>query len=41
VPSEQLNTAKAIIENYMINAAELNVPLEVGIGTGINWEVAH
>jgi len=41
VPSEQLNTAKATIENYMINAAELNVPLEVGIGTGINWEVAH
>jgi DNA polymerase-1 len=41
VPSEQLNAAKAAIENYMIKAAKLDVPLEVGIGTGINWDVAH
>lgn len=41
VPSEQLDYAKESIENYMMNAAKLAVPLEVGIGTGINWEVAH
>ncbi|MCL4159303.1 UNVERIFIED_CONTAM: hypothetical protein GTU68_019907 [Idotea baltica] len=41
VPSDQVDYAKELIENYMVNAADLAVPLEVGIGTGINWEVAH
>jgi len=41
VPSEQINDAKKTIEQYMENAAELAVPLEVGIGTGENWEQAH
>ena len=41
IPTEQLDRAKEIIEDYMVQAAELSVPLEVGIGTGINWEVAH
>jgi DNA polymerase-1 len=41
VPTEQLNTAQETIEGYMERAADLAVPLEVGIGTGINWEVAH
>ncbi|MFT7235507.1 MAG: DNA polymerase-1 [Methylophagaceae bacterium] len=41
VPTNQLDYAIKTIENYMTKAAELAVPLEVGIGTGINWEVAH
>ncbi len=41
VPTEQVDTAKKTIESYMMKAAELAVPLEVGIGTGLNWEVAH
>ena len=41
VPLEQLDTAKSNIENYMCSAASLDVPLEVSIGTGDNWEKAH
>jgi DNA polymerase-1 len=41
VPLEQIDTAKSNIENYMISAANLDVPLEVSIGTGDNWEKAH
>ncbi|MFT7414255.1 MAG: DNA polymerase-1 [Methylophagaceae bacterium] len=41
VPVEQIDTAKAKIEQFMSNAAKLDVPLEVGIGTGDNWEQAH
>ena len=41
VPTEQLSTAQETIEGHMERAADLAVPLEVGIGTGINWEVAH
>lgn len=41
VPDDQLNAAKLTIERYMSEAADLAVPLEVGIGTGGNWEVAH
>ena len=41
VPTEQLSTAQETIEGYMEKAADLAVPLEVGTGTGINWEVAH
>jgi len=41
VPTAQLDEAQKTIEKYMVDAAELSVPLEVGIGTGLNWEVAH
>ncbi|SFK12818.1 DNA polymerase I [Methylophaga sulfidovorans] len=41
VPKEQLDMAKNTIEDFMVKAAELNVPLEVGIGVGDNWEQAH
>jgi DNA polymerase-1 len=41
IPTEQLDSAQKIIEDYMVQAAELSVPLEVGTGTGLNWEVAH
>ncbi|MDO8826466.1 DNA polymerase I [Methylophaga sp.] len=41
VPDDQLELAKKEIEQFMIKAAELKVPLEVGIGVGDNWEQAH
>jgi len=41
VPIDQIDTAKVKIEQFMSNAAKLDVPLEVGIGTGENWEQAH
>ncbi|OUR70754.1 DNA polymerase I [Methylophaga sp. 41_12_T18] len=41
VPTTLLESATAMIERLMVNAAALDVPLEVGIDTGINWEQAH
>lgn len=41
VPDQQLELAKTEIEQFMIQAADLEVPLEVGIGVGENWEQAH
>ena len=41
VPNDQLESAKAEIEQFMVSAAQLDVPLEVGIGVGDNWEQAH
>ncbi len=41
VPKDQLDMAKTSIEQFMMNAADLKVPLEVGLGTGDNWEQAH
>ena len=37
----ELETVKPIIEYHMKNALLLNVPVEVGMGTGINWLEAH
>jgi len=37
----ELETVKPIIEYHMKNALPLNVPVEVGMGTGINWLEAH
>ena len=41
VPVDQVELVKAKIEHFMSQAAQLDVPLEVGIGTGDNWEQAH
>ena len=42
VLKEELETVKVIIENRMKNAIHsLRVPMEVGIGVGINWLEAH
>ena len=41
VPLEQVESAKEKIEQFMMSAAELDIPLEVGIDTGDNWEQAH
>ena len=37
----ELETVKPIIEQLMREALPLNVPVEVGIGTGLNWLDAH
>ena len=42
VLKQELETVKVIIENRMKNAIHsLRVPMEVGIGVGINWLEAH
>lgn len=41
VPVDQIASAKSKIEQFMNDAAKLDVPLEVGIGIGDNWEQAH
>lgn len=41
IPDDKLELAKTEIAQFMMNAAELAVPLEVGMGVGDNWEQAH
>ena len=37
----ELEMVKPIIEKFMREALPLNVPVEVGIGVGLNWLEAH
>ena len=37
----ELDTIKPLIESHMKQALLLDVPIEVGIGTGLNWLEAH
>lgn len=37
----ELDLIKPIIEKHMKEALPLNVPVEVGMGTGVNWLEAH
>ena len=32
---------KSLVKNEMVNAVKFNVPLEVEIGVGENWLIAH
>ncbi|MBB71828.1 MAG: DNA polymerase I [Legionellales bacterium] len=41
VADKDLDVAKVVIEETMDNAADLDVPLEVNIGVGSNWDEAH
>ncbi len=41
VPKEEVNALKPIVESSMRKALQLEVPLEVGMGTGDNWLDAH
>jgi len=41
VPSTEVEKAKDEIQQCMVGAAELNVPLVVDIGVGNNWDEAH
>ena len=41
VAEGELEDVEKIIIERMVNAAELNVPLVVDTGIGINWDEAH
>ena len=41
VPDDELATVKREVERLMVGVAQLKVPLEVGVGQGLNWEEAH
>lgn len=41
IPEHKIETIQAVINNIMVNAAELSVPLLVDIGIGNNWDAAH
>jgi len=41
VPQAELHHVKERLRDLMCHVAELKVPLEVGLGEGGNWDVAH
>ncbi len=41
VREDKLDAYVPVIRQYMMNAASLKVPLDVGIGVGDNWDQAH
>ncbi len=41
VPEGQVDALKAEVSRLMVQAAELRVPLTVGMGSGPNWDEAH
>jgi DNA polymerase I len=41
VPKDEVEKVKPVIEEAMRNALPLEVPVEVGMGTGANWLDAH
>jgi DNA polymerase I len=41
VPDEHIDLVKSQVKRIMENVAPLKVPLEVGIGVGLNWDTAH
>jgi DNA polymerase-1 len=41
VPQAELQVVKEKVRELMCNVAELKVPLEVGMGEGMNWDEAH
>ena len=41
VPEKEVDKTESVIREVMESAATLNVPLEVDIGTGANWDEAH
>jgi len=41
VPNEELEVVSQLVEREMSQVVQLHVPLDVAIGTGINWAEAH
>jgi DNA polymerase-1 len=41
VPDDKVDVFGATVREIMCGAAELSVPLQVDIGTGLNWDEAH
>ncbi len=40
-PNDEIDKASALIKEVMENVVKLSVPLDVEIGTGLNWTEAH
>ena len=41
VPRQELSEAKEIVQTCMTQAMKLDIPIEVNLGSGINWLQAH
>jgi DNA polymerase-1 len=41
VPDDRVDEVSATVTDYMASAANLDVPLEVEVGVGANWDDAH
>ena len=41
VPQHELEAVQQMIKTCMIEALPLNVPVDVGMGFGVNWFEAH
>ena len=41
VPREEVNTVRTLVRNAMTTVLDIGVPLDVSIGVGDNWLVAH
>ena len=41
VPDAEIEATRDVVKRVMESAATLNVPLEVDIGIGANWDEAH
>ena len=41
MPQDELETMRTLVEEAMSGAADLEVPLEVTMGSGRNWLDAH
>jgi len=41
VPDAELSRVKEKVRELMCGVADLKVPLEVGLGEGMNWDEAH
>ena len=41
VPDDEAEATKVLVKSIMENAANLDVPLEVDVGLGLNWGEAH
>ncbi len=41
VPADEIDTMKELIEQEMVNAHPLDIPIEVELGVGANWLEAH
>ena len=40
-PKKEIDSVIAILTNSMMGAANLDVPLEIDVGIGDNWDQAH
>jgi len=41
VRADAIETVAAAVQDHMVEAATLSVPLRVEVGTGTNWDQAH